>query len=129
VSQIILDASALIAMLRGERGAAKVAGAIATARMSSVNYAEVVSHFIHAGMPAAEVDAMLDPLPLAIVPVDKALAQQAGRLRGVTSGAGLSLGDRVCLALARQEGYPAWTSDQAWKTIADAAGVKVVAIR
>lgn len=126
---IVLDASALIAMIKGERGATKVASAIASARMSVVNYAEVVSHFIHAGMPEREVDAMLDPLPIALVPVDKALAQIAGRLRAATATAGLSLGDRFCLALARRDGLPAWTSDAQWRTIADAVEVKVVAIR
>ena len=126
---VVFDASALIAMLKGERGAAKVAAGIAGARVSSVNYAEVVSHFIHAGMPERQVDAMLDPLPVAIVPADKALAQNAGRLRATTADAGLSLGDRFCLALAKREGLPAWTSDQNWKKIADAAEVKVVTIR
>jgi ribonuclease VapC len=126
---IVLDASAIIAMLRGERGAAKVAAAIAGARVSSVNYAEVVSHFIHAGMPEQQVDAMLDPLPLTVVPTDKALAQIAGRLRASTAEAGLSLGDHFCLALARRDGVPAWTSDQNWKKVADAVDVKVVAIR
>ena len=126
---VVFDASALIAMLKGERGAAKVAAGIAGARVSSVNYAEVVSHFVHAGMPERQVDAMLDPLPVAIVPADKALAQNAGRLRATTADAGLSLGDRFCLALAKREGLPAWTSDQNWKKIADAAEVKVVTIR
>ena len=126
---VVLDASALIAMLKGERGAAKVASAIADARVSSVNYAEVVSHFIYAGMPAHEVDAMLQPLPIRVVPADQALATVAGRLRGVTADAGLSLGDRFCLALAQRDGLPAWTSDQGWKKVADASGVKVVAIR
>jgi len=126
---VVFDASALIAMLKGERGAARVAAGIAGARVSSVNYAEVVSHFVHAGMPERQVDAMLDPLPVAIVPADKALAQIAGRLRATTADAGLSLGDRFCLALAKREGLPAWTSDQNWKKIADAAEVKVVTIR
>lgn len=126
---VVLDASALIAMIKGERGAAKVAGAIASARVSSVNYAEVVSHFIHAGMPEREVDAMLDTLPMTVVPADRGLAQLAGRLRGVTANAGLSLGDRFCLALARRDGLPAWTSDLDWKKVADAVQVKVVAIR
>lgn len=129
MSAVVLDASALLAMLKGERGAAKVAAAIAGARINAVNYAEVVSHFVHAGMPEREVDAMLDPLPLTIVPVDKALAQLAGRLRAVTASAGLSLGDRFCLAQARRDGLPAWTSDLDWKKIAEAAEVKIVAIR
>ena len=93
------------------------------------NYSEVVSHFVHAGMPEREVDAMLDPLPMTVVPVDKALAQLAGRLRAVTAEAGLSLGDRVCLALAHRDGLPAWTSDLGWKKIADAVEVKVIGIR
>ena len=126
---VVLDASAIIAMLKGERGATKVAAEIGGARVSSVNYAEVVSHFVHAGMPEREVDAMLDPLPLTVVPADKSLAQIAGRLRAATAEAGLSLGDRFCLALARRDGLPAWTSDQNWKKIADAVEVKVVAIR
>lgn len=126
---VVLDASALIAMLKGERGAAKVASAIADARVSSINYAEVVSHFVQAGMPEREVDAMLDPLPMTVVPADKALAQLAGRLRGVTAAFGLSLGDRFCLALAHRDGLPAWTGDLEWKKVADVAQVKVVAIR
>jgi len=116
-------------MLKGEKGADKVAAAIADARICTINYAEVVTHFIHLGMPEREVDAMLDPLPMTIVPTDKALAQMGGRLRAVTAGHGLSLGDRFCLALAQRDGLAAWTSDQSWKAIADAAKTKVVAIR
>lgn len=129
MSEAVLDASALLALLKEESGAAKVADAIAASRMTSVNYAEVVSHFIHAGMPANEVDAMLHPLPMEIVEADQALATIAGRLRAVTAEAGLSLGDRFCLALALRDGLPALTADKTWRTIADAAGVKVSVIR
>jgi len=60
MTAIVLDASALLAMLRDEAGGAMVAGA----RMSAVNFAEVVGQFIHSGMPPDEVDAMLAPLPV-----------------------------------------------------------------
>ncbi len=126
MSEAVLDASALLALLKEEAGAAKV---IAASRMTSVNYAEVVSHFIHAGMPANEVDAMLHPLPVAIVEADQGLATIAGRLRAVTAEAGLSLGDRFYLALALRDGLPALTADKTWRTIADAAGVKISVIR
>jgi PIN domain nuclease of toxin-antitoxin system len=129
MSEVVLDASALLALLRDEPGAAKVAEHIAEARISSVNYAEVVSHFIHAGMPAEQVDAMLSPLPLTVVEADLALATIAGRLRSVTAEAGLSLGDRFCLALARRDGLPALTADKQWRTVAEAAGVTVSVIR
>lgn len=129
MSDVVLDASALLAMLKGERGATKVASAIAGARMSAVNYAEVVSHFIFAGMPESEVDAMLDQLPITIVPADLAVSKIAGRLRAITATAGLSLGDRYCLALAYRDNLPAWTSDKNWNLIASEAGVKVVQLR
>jgi PIN domain nuclease of toxin-antitoxin system len=125
---MVLDASALLAMLNGETGGTKVADAIASARIGVFNYAEVVSRFIRLGMPAHDVDAMLDPLPMEIVPADKGLAQIAGRLRAVTADAGLSLGDRFCLALAERDGLPAWTADKVWKTVADTVGVEVVLI-
>ncbi|VWX50625.1 PIN domain-containing protein [Novosphingobium sp. 9U] len=99
MSEVVLDASALLAMIKGERGAAKGAGATAGARISAINYAEVISLFIHAGTPKREADNMLDPLTITVVPVDKALAQLAGRLRAVTAEARLSLAERVCLAL------------------------------
>ncbi|MBB3862308.1 PIN domain nuclease of toxin-antitoxin system [Novosphingobium hassiacum] len=129
MSEVVLDASALLALLRDEPGAGKVAEAIADSRMCSVNYAEVVSHFIHAGMPAGEVDAMLKPLPMAIVDADQGLATIAGRLRATTAEAGLSLGDRFCLALARRDGLTALTADKQWRIVADAAGVAVSVIR
>lgn len=129
MTAVVLDASALLALLRGEAGAKKVEGALASARMSVVNMAEVASHFSKLGMPDAGVSAMLKPLPVTLVNADADLAWEAGRLRGLTVTAGLSLGDRFCLALAKRDQLPAWTSDRAWREIADAAGVKIVTIR
>ena len=126
---VVLDASALLAMLRGEAGARKVEGALAGSRMSVVNMAEVASHYHKLGMPDDEVDRMLRPLPVELVLADAALAREAARLRRHTVEGGLSLGDRFCLALAKRDGLPAWTSDRKWKEIAAAAEVKVVTIR
>lgn len=97
--------------------------------MSSVNYAEVVSHFVHLGMPADQVDAMLRPLPITIIDADRTLAATAGHLRAATAKAGLSLGDRFCLALAHRNNLRALTADQVWHGVADAVGVDVVVIR
>ncbi len=129
MTEFVLDASALMAMLREEPGEKKVADAIAGAHMSVFNYAEVVSYFTHAGMDEHDIDAMLDPLPIELVPADKDLARLAGHLRRPTVDAGLSLGDRFCLALAKRKGLPAWTADKEWKRVARAAGVEVVTIR
>ena len=129
MTTIILDASALIAMLKHEPGGDVVANAIGDSKIAAINYAEVISHFCHAGMPVTEVDAMLDPLPLVIVAADAKLARLAGHLRTLISSAGLSLGDRFCLALAQLEKRPAWTADRNWQTIAEAVQVEISIIR
>jgi ribonuclease VapC len=72
---------------------------------------------------------IIEPSEYDIVANVMILAQIADWLRASTAEAGLSLGDRFCLALARRDGLPAWTSDQNWKKVADAVDVKVVAIR
>ena len=129
MTPIVLDASALIAMLKQEAGGDMVAQVIGDTKITAINYAEVISHFCHAGMPIAEVDAMLRPLPLVIVSADEKLARLAGHLRTLTSSAGLSLGDRFCLALAQLENLPAWTSDRKWQTFAEAVQVEITIIR
>ena len=129
MSSVVLDASALLALLKGEPGGAKVASVIVDAAISVVNLSEVVSHFVRAGMPTKDVEDMLNALPFTLVPADASLAWEAGRLRADTAEAGLSLGDRFCLALARRDGLPAWTADKAWKRVAGAANVKIVLIR
>ncbi len=100
MSTVVLDASALLALLLGEPGAERVEGALGDARMSVVNMAEVASHFHRLGMPSNLVDRMLRPLPVTLVPAAAELCWEAGRLRAVTADAGLSLGDGFCLALA-----------------------------
>lgn len=116
-------------MIRGERGGEKVAGAIARARMSAVNFAEVVSYLTYAGVPPPDITEMLTPLPMAVIDADSELAWMAGRLRKTTSVAGLSLGDRFCLALAVRDGLAAWTADRQWRAISGRIDAEIVIIR
>jgi PIN domain nuclease of toxin-antitoxin system len=106
-----------------------VAAAIGRARMSTVNFAEVVSYLTYAGLPADQVDAMLIKLPMRVIDADLELAWTAGRLRTPTAEAGLSLGDRFCLALGARDRLPVWTADRQWRTIADKLDVEIVLIR
>ncbi len=129
MTHVVLDTSAVLALLKGERGASKVAGVIADASVCAINQAEVISHFVHLGAPIDEVRAMLGALPYAVVAADDALAWEAGGLRSVTASAGLSLGDRFCLVLAKRLGVAAYTADKAWRDIAGDVGAKVVIIR
>jgi len=129
----VLDASALLAYLREEPGADIVAAAIADgAAISTVNLAEVLSR---------SADRDLDPDKLAaklvegglldgaitVEPFTVADAIDTARLRPATRDAGLSLGDRACLALARRLDAPALTADTAWDRTAH--GVELHQIR
>ncbi|WP_294320598.1 type II toxin-antitoxin system VapC family toxin [uncultured Sphingomonas sp.] len=129
MSGVVLDASAILALLKNERGAGKVAGVIANALVCAVNQAEVVSHFVHLGAPIEDVRVMLGALPYTVVAADDAMAWEAGSLRAATLSAGLSLGDRFCLALAKRLGVAAYTADKAWRDVATEVAAKVVIIR
>ena len=129
MTNCVLDASALLALLLGEPGAEKVRAVLDGALIGAVNLAEIVSHYAKLGASRSDIEAMLTPLPVRFVPVDIALSYEAGMLRPLTLPGVLSLGDRYCLALARREQVPAMTAERRWPDIAGAAGVKVELIR
>lgn len=110
----VLDASALLCLLFREPGAERVEAVLAGARMGAPNLAEVVAKLVERGADGAAVVADLAELDLEIVPLDRAQAEAAGLLQAVTRSAGLSLGDRCCLALASSLGATAVTTDRAW---------------
>jgi PIN domain nuclease of toxin-antitoxin system len=126
---VALDASAVLAMLLGEPGSEKVRAVLDGALLGAVNLAEIVSHYAKLGAAQPDIEEILRPLPVRVVPVDAALSYDAGMLRPLTLPSGLSLGDRYCLALARREGVPALTAERRWPDIAAAAGVTVELIR
>ena len=85
--------------------------------ISAVNYAEVVTHLANAGWTESAIRARLTIAPMRIVAFDEADAFACGMLRPLTRGAGLSLGDRACIALAMRLCLPAVTMDRAWATL------------
>lgn len=129
MSGVVLDASAVLALLLGEPGAKRVATALDDARIGAVNLAEIVSYYAKLGVARSDIEAMLRPLPVRVVPIDAELSYAAGMLRTLTLERGLSLGDRYCLALAKRDSVPALTAERRWPEIADAAGVEVELIR
>jgi len=113
----VLDASALLATLFGEPGGDAVDAILANCVISSVNYSEVVAKLIDRGVAHDEALAILAELDLTIISFDRQQAEISGRLRNSTRSAGLSLGDRSCLALAAVLDARAVTTDRAWAKI------------
>ena len=127
MSEIVLDASALMAVLREEPGAAAVEAVLDEAVVSAVNLSEVQSKLVERGTPAGLAWSWLVDLDLDVVDFDMGQARVAGDLRPLTRDHGLSLADRACLALARVLGLPAMTADRAWAGLE--IGVEIKTIR
>jgi len=127
MTEMVMDSSAVLASIHGEPGADIVGAALADAVISTINFAEVVSKLIARGIPAAEAAVAARRVGAEIVDVDEDQAVTAGMIHAATRAAGISLADAFCLALAKQRGAPALTSDRAWKTLD--LGVEVTLIR
>jgi PIN domain nuclease of toxin-antitoxin system len=126
-SDFVLDSSALLALLNDEPGANVVARLLRNSAMSTVNISEVTAKLDEAGIPEPAIRRAVGELVLDMVPFDAEQAVQAGMLRRPTMSAGLSFGDRACLALAKRLGVPAATADHAWLRVD--AGVELRLIR
>ena len=111
---LIFDTSAIIAVLRDEPGAERIAGRFDGGVISAVNLAEVITHGVRGGIPAEEVRADFAGLKISVQPFDEEAATATGALAVQTQRLGLSLGDRACLALAQKLGGTAVTADRAW---------------
>lgn len=124
---MVLDASAVLALVNAEPGWERVSEALPGAVMSATNLSEVAGKLVDHGLHAEEVRALLSGLGLVIVPFDHDAALGTGALRAIKGGRRLSLGDRACLYLACTRAEPALTADRYWSQID--AGVEVVLIR
>lgn len=130
MSNSILDASALLALLNQEQGEQPVANAVAgETSMSAVNLSEVVAKLADLAMSEDEIRETLEPLGLEIVDFGADDAYGAGLLRPATRTAGLSFGDRVCLALGARTGAPVLTANQSWASLDIDVDVQISLIR
>lgn len=111
---MILDASAVLALLLREAGHEAVALHAQGAMLLSVNLSEVLSRIADKGGDPVAAHALLARLELTIIDFDEALAVKAAALRTPTKAIGASLGDRACLALAQQLSLPVLTADRRW---------------
>ncbi|MDD2861470.1 MAG: type II toxin-antitoxin system VapC family toxin [Acidiphilium sp.] len=122
----VLDSSAVLALLFGEPGAERVKETLPGALLSAVNFAEIVTKLCERGMPQDQARLAIEAIGVEVVDFGIDQACVTGELRNRTRSAGLSLGDRACLALAQQQNLPAVTADTAWAQIPE---LNVVIIR
>jgi ribonuclease VapC len=111
----VFDASALLTFLQGERGAAEVEKALKDGGVcGAANWSEVAQKIRAHGRNWDLSRALLASYGLQVQPVTADDAEWAARKW--TPGKGLSLADRLCLALGERLDADVLTADQAWGT-------------
>jgi ribonuclease VapC len=128
VNRVVLDASAVLALLHEEPGSDRLTPELlSNATCSTVNLAEVQTKLVsQGGAPDEAWEVTLSPIREAVAFTDEH-ARIAGSLVAQTRSLGLSLGDRACLALGLALEAPVYTADKSWKTLK--LGVKIHVIR
>jgi PIN domain nuclease of toxin-antitoxin system len=127
VSRVILDASAVLALLFGETGADNVQKKLPGAGISAVNYSECLSKLLDNNVAIENGLLWLGKLNLTVHPFDVEVAALAASLRPATRGRDISFADRACLATAMAVRGLAVTAEREWSKLK--LGVNVECIR
>lgn len=118
----VFDSSALLAFLQGEPGAGIVESALAAGgTCGAANWSEVAQKIAANGRDWDLARAALAAYGVEVEAVSAADAEWAARRW--RPGEGLSLGDRLCLALGDRLGVEVLTADGSW---GDAAAIRQI---
>lgn len=115
--EVVLDTSAILAVINEEPGAEIVRPLLDHAIINAVTLAEVITKMADWGMSENDVQDRLHDLGIRTVPFDEDQAYRTGMLRPATRRFGLSLGDRACLALGLIRDLPVATADRNWARV------------
>jgi len=117
------------ALVYGGAGADRVRQKLSESGIGTVNLAEAAGRFARGGLPPESVEVLLERIPCAVIPPDRRTALLAGQWPPIVQRAGLSLGDRFCLALAKETNTVALTTDRRWSAVAGLIGVQIELVR
>ncbi len=124
---VVFDASALLAWLRREPGAERVEAELRGGRIAAVNWSETLQKAAQFGLDHMLVAGRFRHAGVEVEPVLGSDGERAADLW--TSAPGLSLADRLCLAVGWRLGVPVLTADRRWAELEDATGVPIELIR
>lgn len=114
---VVLDASALLAVLQNEAGTDVVVKSMRSAILSAVNLSETIAKAGSKTGRHATLYKMIDRFDIRIIPFDREEAALTAELRERTHGKNVSFADSACLSLALQHGLPVLTGDRKWQAL------------
>jgi PIN domain nuclease of toxin-antitoxin system len=128
MSEAVLDASAILALLQHEPGGEKLTDTLlANSTASVVNLAEVQGKLVLKGLTPDEAWEYATSVAAGIEDFTEEQAKIAGGLVAKTQAYGLSLGDRACLALAIARKAEVYTTERVWKNLK--LGIRIHVLR
>ncbi len=113
-NNVVLDASALLALIQQEQGAEIIKPLLQFSVMSAVNVAESLTTLQRIGISPQEALTLIADIVMTIVPFDLEQAGYVAELQSQVQHKGLSLGDRACIALGIKLQVPIYTADRVW---------------
>lgn len=122
---VVIDASAVLAILFRERGADVATASARGARLSTVNLIEVLEKIAQRTGTCDAVVPALAGLEIEIVPFDHHQARLAADLKPRV-GKNDSLADRACLSLALACGLPVVSADRAWASLNIGVDIRLI---
>lgn len=128
MNKVVLDSSALIALIKNETGADVVEPLLGKIVMSTLNVAEVAGILLDLGMSHEECKNNIEPYIDVLVPLDVQQSFDIASLKKKAKHKGLSLGDRACIALGIKMVLPIYTADKVWADL-DLEGPEIILIR
>jgi ribonuclease VapC len=114
--RLVIDSSALLALVKDEPGARIVADALPSAVTSAVIFAESISKAANQGYDPDRVAEQLRADGLSIHPATSESLSSVIKLHRLAARS-VSLADRFCLALAMDLGAPVLTADHPWREL------------
>ena len=113
-NRVILDASALLALIQEETGAEIIKPLLKFSVMSVVNVTETLSVLQRTNISPEEGLTLITDIITTIVPFDLEQAERVAKLHPLVQPQGLSLADRACIALGIKLQIPIYTADRIW---------------
>lgn len=128
MSEAVLDASAILALLQHEPGGEKLTDTLLASSIAClVNLAEVQGKLVLKGLAPDEAWEHATSVAAVVEDFTEEHAKIAGSLVAKTQAYGLSLGDRACLALAIARKAEVYTTERIWKNLK--LGIRIHVLR
>ncbi len=128
-NKIILDSSALLALIQEEPGAEIIKPLLKFSVMSTVNVTETLSILHRTNIPPEEGVVLVSDIITTIVPFDLEQSKSCADLHPLVKTKGLSLADRACIALGIKLQIPIYTADKIWLELKDILTTSIIVIR